>query len=113
LPAHIKPRYSTGDVDGNAASRRKKGKCKEGEDDLECDKQIEASQENCLATLDIFAGCGGLSEGLKLSGKLNSLFPFFSFLFYFNATMINLISYIIKALDDWQFAARKTLQVSH
>ena len=66
-------------MDGNAASRRKKGKCKEGEDDLECDKQIEASQENCLATLDIFAGCGGLSEGLKLSGKLNS----FSFLFFF------------------------------
>lgn len=31
------------------------------------DKQ-NATPENCLATLDIFAGCGGLSEGLYLSG---------------------------------------------
>ena len=26
--------------------------------------------ENSLATLDIFAGCGGLSEGLQLSGNV-------------------------------------------
>ncbi|KAM4106402.1 hypothetical protein ACB094_04G063100 [Castanea mollissima] len=68
LPAHIKLRYSTGDETGDAASRRKKGKCKEGEDDLEHDNQREASKANCLATLDIFAGCGGLSEGLHQSG---------------------------------------------
>ncbi|KAG2676448.1 hypothetical protein I3760_12G053200 [Carya illinoinensis] len=49
LPAHIKLRYSTGDADGVAASRKKKGKCKEGED-LECEKQREASWENRLAT---------------------------------------------------------------
>ncbi|KAG7952343.1 hypothetical protein I3843_12G053400 [Carya illinoinensis] len=67
LPAHIKLRYSTGDADGVAASRKKKGKCKEGED-LEYEKQREASWENRLATLDIFAGCGGLSEGLQQSG---------------------------------------------
>lgn len=73
MPAHIKLRYSTGDADGVAASRKKKGKCKEGED-LEYEKQREASWENRLATLDIFAGCGGLSEGLQQSGKLNLFF---------------------------------------
>lgn len=81
LPVHIKLRYSTGDETGDAASRRKKGKCKEGEDDLEHDNQREASKANCLATLDIFAGCGGLSEGLHQSGKFNSLFPFFFYFF--------------------------------
>lgn len=45
-------------------SEKKKGKCKEGENDLDVDKL----KENRLATLDIFAGCGGLSEGLQQSG---------------------------------------------
>lgn len=27
--------------------------------------------ENRLATLDIFSGCGGLSEGLEQSGEFN------------------------------------------
>ncbi|PON37520.1 C-5 cytosine methyltransferase [Trema orientale] len=67
LSAHIKLRYSTGKF-SDAASRKKKGKSKEGEKDLEIEKQIEASQEKGLATLDIFAGCGGLSEGLHQSG---------------------------------------------
>ncbi|PON45428.1 C-5 cytosine methyltransferase [Parasponia andersonii] len=67
LSAHIKLRYSTGKF-SDAASRKKKGKSKEGENDLEIEKQIEASQEKRLATLDIFAGCGGLSEGLHQSG---------------------------------------------
>ncbi|KAJ4715071.1 DNA (cytosine-5)-methyltransferase [Melia azedarach] len=70
LPTHIKLRYSSGNLDSEAASRRKKGKCKEGEDELEVDKHGAASQENPLATLDIFAGCGGLSEGLQQSGVL-------------------------------------------
>ncbi|KAE8663739.1 DNA (cytosine-5)-methyltransferase 1 [Hibiscus syriacus] len=48
--------------------KQKKGKGKQEENELEVEKQKEASQENCLATLDIFAGCGGLSEGLHQSG---------------------------------------------
>lgn len=65
---HIKSRFSTGNSASEAASRKKKGKCKEGEDDLEVEKQVQASEQGRLATLDIFAGCGGLSEGLKQSG---------------------------------------------
>lgn len=81
MPTHIKLRYSTGNLDSDAASRKKKGKSVAGENDLEVQKQREASQEKCLATLDIFAGCGGLSEGLQMSG--NSLL--FSFSFTVNA----------------------------
>ncbi|KAF7813362.1 DNA (cytosine-5)-methyltransferase 1 [Senna tora] len=66
LPAHIKVRYSSGDT-GEAAARKKKGKCKEGEGISETDEERKTS-ENRLATLDIFAGCGGLSEGLQQSG---------------------------------------------
>jgi DNA (cytosine-5)-methyltransferase 1 len=33
-------------------------------------KKDTVISDNCLATLDIFAGCGGLSEGLQLSGKV-------------------------------------------
>lgn len=47
--------------------RRKKGKGVEGEDD-EPVKQKDESSKKRLATLDIFAGCGGLSEGLEKSG---------------------------------------------
>ncbi|XP_052197466.1 LOW QUALITY PROTEIN: DNA (cytosine-5)-methyltransferase 1-like [Diospyros lotus] len=68
LPSDIKLKYSTGNIHDDATSRKKKGKCKEGEDDLETVRQKELSQDNCLATLDIFAGCGGLSEGLQQSG---------------------------------------------
>lgn len=67
LPGHVKLRFSTGNIDGDAAVRKKKGKGKEGESDLEM-KEKEALQDNRLATLDIFAGCGGLSEGLQQSG---------------------------------------------
>jgi DNA (cytosine-5)-methyltransferase 1 len=55
--------------DGDVASRKRKGKSKEGENDIEADKRREASPENRLATLDIFAGCGGLSEGLQQAGS--------------------------------------------
>ncbi|XP_077231680.1 DNA (cytosine-5)-methyltransferase 1B-like isoform X2 [Tasmannia lanceolata] len=67
LPANVKIRASSVKVvvDENA-SRKKKGKCKEGEPDF--DELKNAHQQNRLATLDIFAGCGGLSEGLQKSG---------------------------------------------
>lgn len=86
-------------MDGDVASRKKKGKCIEGEDNLGYDKQSEASQENCLATLDIFAGCGGLSEGLRKSGNPN----LFSKFFFSNAMLENLFISIIKALDEGLF----------
>ena len=52
----------------DAEIRKKKGKCKEGENCF--DDKMDASSTNRLATLDIFAGCGGLSEGLQKSGRL-------------------------------------------
>lgn len=69
MPAHIKIRYSAGNLDSEATCRKRKGKGKEGETDMETDVQKGAGQENRLATLDIFAGCGGLSEGLQKSGN--------------------------------------------
>ncbi|KAL7223862.1 hypothetical protein ACSBR1_025342 [Camellia fascicularis] len=66
LPAHIKLTPSKERVVGDATIRKKKGKCKEGDNDF--DEQKDASSSNCLATLDIFASCGGLSEGLQKSG---------------------------------------------
>lgn len=54
----------------DAAYRMKKGKCKEGENDFDdIGKKSEALFKNRLATLDIFAGCGGLSEGLEKAGS--------------------------------------------
>lgn len=94
-------------MDGHVASRKKKGKCKEGEDNVGYDKQSEASQENCLATLDIFAGCGGLSEGLRQSGN-----PTLFSIFLSNAILLNLIISIIKALDEGLFAASNNAGVS-
>ncbi|KAL7235639.1 hypothetical protein ACSBR1_019019 [Camellia fascicularis] len=66
LPAHIKLTPSKERVVDDATIRKKKGKCKEGGSGF--DEQKDASSSNCLATLDIFAGCGGLSEGLQRSG---------------------------------------------
>ncbi|KAK7283728.1 hypothetical protein RIF29_13469 [Crotalaria pallida] len=63
LPAHIKVKYSSGQTD-DAAARKRKGKCKKRESIPDPEK----ADEKCLATLDIFAGCGGLSEGLQQSG---------------------------------------------
>lgn len=68
LPSNIKLQYSTGKSNDDSASRKKKGKCKEGENDTEPEKVV--SNEHRLTTLDIFAGCGGLSEGLEQSGRL-------------------------------------------
>jgi DNA (cytosine-5)-methyltransferase 1 len=52
-----------------SASKKNKGK------QICDDKQAGSGKdivipENSLATLDIFAGCGGLSEGLQLSGNV-------------------------------------------
>ena len=54
LPAHIKVRHST--VGGDAESRKRKGKCKEGEYVPEVEKQRDDSDHKRLATLDIYAG---------------------------------------------------------
>ncbi|KAJ1293196.1 hypothetical protein BS78_01G049700 [Paspalum vaginatum] len=51
-----------------SASKKNKGKEICDGDIAGSDKQKDTSPENSLATLDIFAGCGGLSEGLQLSG---------------------------------------------
>ncbi|KAL6501336.1 Class I-like SAM-binding methyltransferase superfamily [Orobanche hederae] len=69
LPSNIKIRYSTEQLNNDSTtSRKNKGKCKEGEIDSEFPKLKEASQGSRLTTLDIFAGCGGLSEGLEQAG---------------------------------------------
>ncbi|XP_059648301.1 DNA (cytosine-5)-methyltransferase 1A-like isoform X2 [Cornus florida] len=69
LPAHIKLSPSKEWVVDVTVNRKKKGKMKEGENGFDAiDRQEDASQTNRLATLDIFAGCGGLSEGLQQSG---------------------------------------------
>ena len=54
---------------GDAAAKIRKGKFKEGESIADPDQEREASDKKRLATLDIFAGCGGLSEGLQQSGN--------------------------------------------
>lgn len=51
-----------------SASMKNKGKqiCN---DELDgSDEKKDMPPDNSLATLDIFAGCGGLSEGLQLAG---------------------------------------------
>ncbi|KAL7593148.1 hypothetical protein Lser_V15G34056 [Lactuca serriola] len=70
LPVNIKlspPKETTAN---EAAIRKRKGKSKEGEnDDVEMSETKEGfASKNILATLDIFAGCGGLSEGLTKAG---------------------------------------------
>ncbi|KAK7251127.1 hypothetical protein RIF29_34055 [Crotalaria pallida] len=67
LPAHIKVKYSSGHT-ADAAARKRKGKSIEGENIPEPENGRKTSDEKRLATLDIFAGCGGLSEGLQQSG---------------------------------------------
>lgn len=67
LPAHIKVKYSSGQT-SDAAARKRKGKCIEGDGVSESTKEGKTLNDKRLATLDIFAGCGGLSEGLQQSG---------------------------------------------
>ena len=50
-----------------SASKKNKGKqiC---DDELDGSDKKDMPSDNSLATLDIFAGCGGLSEGLQIAG---------------------------------------------
>ncbi|GFY94672.1 methyltransferase 1 [Actinidia rufa] len=65
LPAQIRLTAPKVSVVDNATNRKKKGKFKEGENSFH--EQKDDSSTNRLATLDIFAGCGGLSEGANLT----------------------------------------------
>ncbi|KAJ4789770.1 Cytosine-specific methyltransferase [Rhynchospora pubera] len=69
LPANI--RFSTlPQRSSDSASRKNKGKkvVEEDQGDAPSSKWGDVPQEDRLATLDIFSGCGGLSEGLQQSG---------------------------------------------
>lgn len=75
LPANVNLWFSTDKT--IPASKKGKGKCKQGESDPSDLDLSVAFQENRLTTLDIFAGCGGLSEGLQKSGNRLSSLPVF------------------------------------
>ncbi|XP_059064821.1 DNA (cytosine-5)-methyltransferase 1B-like [Cryptomeria japonica] len=73
LPANIKlsSSKSTGNQKGKflvdeVENAKRKGKAVSGDQPTE--KTSETSNDCRLSTLDIFAGCGGLSEGLEKSG---------------------------------------------
>ncbi|KAK1571092.1 hypothetical protein Q3G72_011829 [Acer saccharum] len=68
LPTNIKLSLLKERVIDDAAKRKKKGKGKEGVLDDEIAKETDSLHKKCLATLDFFAGCGGLSDGLERSG---------------------------------------------
>ncbi|MED6223710.1 hypothetical protein PIB30_076702 [Stylosanthes scabra] len=67
LPAHIKIKHSSRSC-GDPEARKRKGKCKEGKDIPEPEKEGTLDKER-LGSLDIFASCGGLSQGLQQSGN--------------------------------------------
>ncbi|XP_076903483.1 DNA (cytosine-5)-methyltransferase 1B-like [Bidens hawaiensis] len=68
LPINIKLSSPKENMVNEAAVRKRKGKSKEGESDIEMTDIKSAAVINRLSTLDIFAGCGGLSEGLQKAG---------------------------------------------
>ncbi|XP_020091881.1 DNA (cytosine-5)-methyltransferase 1B-like isoform X3 [Ananas comosus] len=67
LSANIKLSSPTQKL-ANTNSRKNKGKGVCESDKNNSDKWTDVPQENRLKTLDVFAGCGGLSEGLQQSG---------------------------------------------
>lgn len=66
LPSNIKPWSQIKKT--NSVSKKSKGKGKRIEGEQDHIQRNGKTQENQLVTLDIFAGCGGLSEGLQQSG---------------------------------------------
>lgn len=62
----MKLKFST--IKDDTLLRKKKGKGVESETDSGIVKPDEPPYEKRLATLDIFAGCGGLSQGLEKAG---------------------------------------------
>ncbi|XP_010442374.1 PREDICTED: DNA (cytosine-5)-methyltransferase 1-like [Camelina sativa] len=66
LPANMKLKFST--IKDDTLLRKKKGKGVESETESGIVKPDEPPKEMRLATLDIFAGCGGLSQGLEKAG---------------------------------------------
>ncbi|RAL39532.1 hypothetical protein DM860_003065 [Cuscuta australis] len=70
LPSHIKLSPSKGCLEQKAASRKikKKQMNRKGDSGKTSNGENRKVAINSLATLDIFAGCGGLSEGLEKSG---------------------------------------------
>ncbi|VFQ88905.1 unnamed protein product [Cuscuta campestris] len=70
LPSHIKLSPSKGCLEQKAASRKikKKQTNRKGDSGKTSNGDNGKVAINSLATLDIFAGCGGLSEGLEKSG---------------------------------------------
>lgn len=74
LPSNSKL-WSTIRTAPNPSTKKKgKEKCEEGQ---QMGRHLwkDLPQENRLATLDIFAGCGGLSEGLQQSGNIFNCSP--------------------------------------
>lgn len=55
-------------VQRTSALKKNKGKQICEPDQIDSGKWLDVPKENRLATLDIFAGCGGLSEGLQQAG---------------------------------------------
>ncbi|KAJ9174798.1 hypothetical protein P3X46_013403 [Hevea brasiliensis] len=69
LPVHIKLSSSKERMIDDFTYQKKKSKFKEGENGFNnIDKLSKALSKNRLATLDIFAVCGGLSKGLESAG---------------------------------------------
>ena len=75
MPANAKIISQPRKSEASKAPVKNKGKGKCG------DEKDHVASDDRLATLDIFAGCGGLSEGLERSGK-HSSFNFISILSY-------------------------------
>lgn len=67
LPVNVKLSSLKDNMVDKTASEKKKGKGKEDDMYVPADEKHALAKDR-LATLDIFAGCGGLSEGLEQSG---------------------------------------------
>ncbi|KAK3124625.1 hypothetical protein QOZ80_7BG0589580 [Eleusine coracana subsp. coracana] len=66
LPSNVK--FMSMLQKATGALKKNKGKQICDSDQVDSSKWLEVPKENRLATLDIFAGCGGLSEGLQQAG---------------------------------------------